>query len=66
LLENIQTFFGVGKIYKHTQNSYLYKVQSIKDLQVIIVHFDKYPLISQKRATGNGQRATGNGQRATG
>jgi hypothetical protein len=50
LLENIQTFFGVGKIYKHSQNSYIYKVQSIKDLQVIIVYFDKYPLITKKRA----------------
>jgi len=27
----------------------IYQVQSIKDLPVIINHFDKYPLITQKR-----------------
>ena len=50
LLENIQSYFGIGQIYKHTQNSYSYRVQSVKDLQVIITHFDKYPLITQKKA----------------
>jgi len=50
LLENIQSYFGVGKIYKHTQDTYSYRVQSVKDLQAIIVHFDKYPLITQKHA----------------
>lgn len=50
LLENIQSYFGIGKIYKHTQDSYSYRVRSVKDLQVIIAHFDKYPLITQKFA----------------
>lgn len=50
LLENIQSYFGIGQIYKHTQNCYSYRVQSVKDLQVIITHFDKYPLITQKLA----------------
>lgn len=50
LLENMHSYFGVGKIYKHTQDTYSYRVQSVKDLQGIIVHFDKYPLITQKRA----------------
>ena len=50
LLENIQSYLGIGQIYKHTHNSYSYRVQSVKDLQVIITHFDKYPLITQKKA----------------
>jgi hypothetical protein len=28
----------------------MYQVRSVKDLRVIIAHFDKYPLISQKFA----------------
>lgn len=50
LLENIQSYFGIGQIYKQTHNSYSYRVQSVKDLQVIITHFDNYPLITQKLA----------------
>jgi hypothetical protein len=50
LLQEIQFFFGgVGKIY--TQGSMLhYSVSSLKDISVIIAHFDKYPLLTQKRA----------------
>ena len=47
-MEDIQSFLGVGKLYKHGKNSVQYRVESIKDLQVIIDHFDKYPLISAK------------------
>lgn len=50
LLELIQAFFGVGKIYKHGKHSIHYRVSSTEDLKVIIDHFDKYPLISQKLA----------------
>jgi hypothetical protein len=52
LLNKIQTFFGIGSIridkrYGH----YLYSVSSLKDLiNVIIPHFDKYQLLTQKRA----------------
>jgi len=38
----------MGKIFKHGENSYEYRVSSIKDLLIIIEHFDKYPLITQK------------------
>ena len=50
LLENIQSYFGVGSIStKHGPQSIIYYVQSIKDLiNVIIPHFDSYPLITQK------------------
>jgi len=47
-LKNIQSSLGVGKLHKHGKNSVQYRVESIKDLQVIVDHFDKYPLISVK------------------
>lgn len=50
LLNQIQAFFGVGKIYE-SKEKILYQVRSVQDLiNVIIPHFNKYPLISQKRA----------------
>jgi hypothetical protein len=48
LLEQIKNFFGVGEIYTKTSDSIIYTVKSIKDLTVIINHFEKYPLITQK------------------
>ena len=39
-----------GNIRKHGKDSIQYRVSSIKDLKVIIDHFDKYPLITQKLA----------------
>src|SRR5438270_13990668 len=49
LLELIQTFFGgVGIVINHRKDSVQYLIQSIKDLNVIINHFDSYPLITQK------------------
>lgn len=51
LLNQIKSFLGgVGNI-SQTQNSARYTVSSIKELtNVIIPHFEKYPLITQKRA----------------
>ena len=64
LLEQIKSYFGVapearsadggcyaGDIFKHSKNAYQYRVTSTKDLiNVIIPHFLKYPLITEKRA----------------
>jgi len=52
LLERIKAFFGVGAIYiRKSGNKATYTVQSFKDLtNVIIPHFDKYPLLTQKQA----------------
>jgi len=51
LLDSIQAFFGVGNIRSNkATNSFMYSVYSIKELEVIINHFDKYPLITQKWA----------------
>jgi LAGLIDADG endonuclease len=48
LLEQIQSNFGVGKINKHGSESLQLRVQSFKELEVIINYFNKYPLITQK------------------
>jgi len=48
ILENIQAWFGVGRIYSSGTKVY-YRVESFKDLQVIIDHFDKYPLVTAKK-----------------
>lgn len=52
LLEKIKALFGVGEIYiNYSENIIRLKVSSIKDLtEVIIPHFEEYPLISQKLA----------------
>jgi hypothetical protein len=50
LLCQIRDYFGVGKITKHGDTTMQYLVRSLKDLDIIISHFDTYPLISQKWA----------------
>jgi len=51
-LKRIQTFFGVGKILTDDKNNLVfYIVYSITYLtNVIIPHFLKYPLLTQKQA----------------
>lgn len=49
LLRAIQVFFkGVGVINKGSENSCKYTISSIKELDVIIDHFSKYPLVTKK------------------
>jgi hypothetical protein len=49
LLEKIQIYFdGIGYIHYSDRDVVMYSVTSISDLEVIITHFDKYPLITQK------------------
>jgi len=50
LLNQIKEFFGVGRVVKHGLNTYVYKVTSIKELRVIIDHFNNFPLYTQKQA----------------
>ena len=45
----IRDFFGVGKIHSPRSTIKQYKVTAVKDLQVIIDHFNKFPLITKKR-----------------
>jgi hypothetical protein len=50
LLEQIQLFFGVGKISKLGAESVQFRVYALEDLKVIIHHFDKYPLLTNKQS----------------
>lgn len=50
MLESIKTFFGVGNTQINKDGSITYSVTGLKDLiNVIIPHFDKYPLLTQKQ-----------------
>ena len=42
----------VGSITKHGGTSLQYTVKSLKDLNIIIDHFDKYPLIMATQKNG--------------
>ena len=46
LLNAIQGYFGVGKVVKGEKDVYRYVVRRLNDLDVIIGHFNKYPLIT--------------------
>ena len=50
LVKDLLTFFGVGTVTNRGPECIQYWAGSIKDLQIIINHFDAYPLISQKRS----------------
>lgn len=50
LLELIKSYFGVGNILTRSKDLIIYRVTSVKDLAVIICHFNKYPLLTKKRA----------------
>jgi len=50
LLQNIKSYFVLGNILKQGSQSIQFRVRSIKDLAVIIDHFYKYPLITEKLA----------------
>lgn len=51
-MELIQSYFGgIGVIEQQYQSMSNLRITSLKDIiNVIIPHFDKYPLISQKKA----------------
>nr|ATI20529.1 hypothetical protein [Juglanconis juglandina] len=50
LLELIHKYLGVGKLRQNNENTVLLRVSDIKELEVIIDHFKKYPLVSAKYA----------------
>jgi len=51
ILELIQKYFGVGNIFQNGKDGVQFRVESIRDLtNIIIPHFDKFPLITQKLA----------------
>ena len=48
LLEQIKLFFGVGNVTKLGVESVQYRVSGLDDLNIIINHFNNYPLLTQK------------------
>jgi len=48
ILEEIKHTLGVGKIRKNGINSVQYLVETFKEFQVIVEHFNKYPLVTAK------------------
>lgn len=52
VLEQLKAFFCRGSIQSTGKNrdSFEFIVKSLKDIQTVIIpHFDKYPLVSEKR-----------------
>jgi hypothetical protein len=49
LLEQIRNYFGVGKIRISGEQLLQFRVDSVKELLVILDHLEKYPLITTKR-----------------
>jgi hypothetical protein len=50
LLKEIQLFFGVGTISKLGAESVQFRVSGSENLKVIMNHFDKYPLLTNKQS----------------
>jgi hypothetical protein len=48
ILEDIKNTFHIGKIRKSGENCVQYVVESFKELQEIVNHFDNYPLVTAK------------------
>ena len=50
LLKQIQLFFKVGTISKLGAESVQFRVYGFENLKVIMDHFDKYPLLTNKQS----------------
>jgi hypothetical protein len=50
LLEQIQLFLGVGTISKLGAETVQFRVSGFENLKVIMNHFDKYPLLTNKQS----------------
>jgi hypothetical protein len=48
ILRSIQYTLGIGKIYPQGKKGVQFRVESKKELLILIEHFDKYPLITKK------------------
>lgn len=48
-MEKLQFTLGVGKIYTRGKEGIQYRVESHKDLAVVIDHFNRYPLHTKKQ-----------------
>jgi hypothetical protein len=50
LLNKIKLYFNVGGITRLGEESIQYRVSALKDLNVIIDHYEKYPLLTYKQS----------------
>ena len=48
MLEDIQKHLGVGKIFKHGSKAIQFRVQSFKELEIVVNKFNMYPLMTSK------------------
>ena len=48
ILEDIKNTLGVGKVNVKEPSKVIYRVESFKELEIIINHFKKYPLVTVK------------------
>lgn len=48
VLEHLKSYFGVGDISDSGSNAIKFRVRSVQGSKVILKHFDKYPLITNK------------------
>nr|YP_009945084.1 LAGLIDADG endonuclease [Monilinia laxa]QOE17448.1 LAGLIDADG endonuclease [Monilinia laxa] len=53
LLNKIKNFFNTGNVYYTGKDASQYRVESLKGLENIINHFDKYPLKTKKQVDYN-------------
>ena len=49
-MKEIKNLFNIGSILKQVSQLIQFIVYSVKDIKVIIDHFDKYPLITDKNS----------------
>ena len=47
-IDKIKNYFCVGVVSKHGENLINYGIRSIKDIQLVINHFDNFPLKTKK------------------
>ena len=50
ILKSIKYYLGVGGINQKSDGTCVYSVRQFQDISILIDHFDKYPLITQKLA----------------
>lgn len=48
VLEQLKAYFNAGNIYKLSENAFQFQIESFKELQIVIDHYNKYPLITKK------------------
>lgn len=48
LLDLIRNYFEVGEVIYRKDDVFYYRVSQVQDLMLVLSHFEKYPLLTQK------------------